>query len=116
MAKYNTRTDDIEKLDQSRQEVMSEEAARHREALLVNVYEQSKDVILERKRQQLTELLRRMFTEQDPIKQAKYRQRMDKIRQEVEDYVQSPSYKRNMAKKIEQAAGYDEALKYWERG
>lgn len=108
--KHNTREDDLNKLDQSRRNRKQEGSKEHIEALLVSVFEQTKDPILERLRQNLIDVLRQLEEqgENDALWQ-KYLEAMYRI----EVYTSSSTFKKNIAEKIERAVGKEEAERFW---
>jgi hypothetical protein len=84
-----TRKTDLELLDEARHKAQTEWGKTHREALLVAIYEASKDDWLEKMRMQLI----------DALKSGDLR-RMNDIRQKIQDYASTPSFRRKIAQKI----------------
>ena len=84
-----TRKTDLELLDEARRKAQTEWGKTHREALLVAIYEASKDWWLEKMRMQLI----------DALKLGDFR-KMDEIRRKIQDYTSTPSFRRRIAQKI----------------
>jgi hypothetical protein len=87
--KTKTREPDLELLDEARRKAKTELGKTHREALLVAIYEASKDDWLEKMRIQLI----------DALKYGDLR-KMDEIRRKIQDYASTPSFRRRIAQKI----------------
>jgi hypothetical protein len=84
-----TREPDLDLLDEARRGAQTEWGKTHREALLAAVYEASKDAWLEKMRMQLI----------DALKYGELK-RMDEIRQKIQAYASTPSFRKRIAQKI----------------
>jgi hypothetical protein len=99
-----TRSDDLEKLDASRSKAKQIETRMRREATLVAVYEMSKDAYLEGLRKKLIEALKKGDLAE-----------VDNIKNKVQAYASSPTYKANIAKKIARQVNEQEAERFYRR-
>lgn len=97
----NTRNNDLGVLEEARDQAQTERGKKHIQAILENVYEQSKDPVLESMRVQLEDAIKRG----DHIKMAK-------IRKKVQDYAKSPAYMKNILKKVKKSTDETEGKLY----
>jgi hypothetical protein len=94
----NTRTNDLGMLEDARDNMPSLEGRMHLQAILENVYEQSKDPFLEKMRIQLTDAMK----QNDHVK-------LNEIRTKIQGYAKSPTHIKNIAKKIHKATNRTES-------
>lgn len=96
---------DLEFLEEARDTIVKTEEQRDSvQAAMVNIYEQSKDPFIERKRRELEDALK--FQDFDKIKE---------IQAQVQKYSLSPGYVSNMAKKIKTQVNSTQADKFLRR-
>lgn len=100
----HTRKDDLDILDQSRRDAKTEEGKKHRDALLVAVYESLKDPHLEKMRIALI----------DALKYGNIN-KMNEIRKKIENYVRTPTFRKNIARKISQQVNENEAKLFYKK-
>lgn len=93
----NTRNNDLGVLEEARDQATSDNQKKHLQAILENVYEQSKDTFLEKMRVQL----------EDAIKRGDHME-MERIRKKVQDYARSPVYIKETLKKIKKSTDEQE--------
>lgn len=105
----NTRSIDLDILDQSRNITESEDARLHREALLDRIYQQSKDTTLEKMRMELTRWIQHglAYVPENGVPTLKQKQELataeiniTRLEKEIKAYVNSDTYKRSIAQKI----------------
>lgn len=110
MNKQNTRTHDLDRLDESRFTAQTEEGEIRRKATLENVYEQSKDPYLERMRRELTKWVRKGLscvpyndaipTLQQKMCMAEAEYHIQEIEKLIKKYASSDTFKKNIAQKV----------------
>lgn len=114
----NTRSLDLDYLDQKHSTRQTEEGKKRTKANLISAYLQSQDPILEKMRQSLIECVRRL---NDPDVQANeeshdmWYENYVKLTNLIEQYVSQPSVAGKIAKEVEKAAGFLEADRIFNR-
>ncbi len=114
----NTRSLDLDYLDQKHSTRQTEEGKKRTKANLISAYLQSQDPILEKMRQNLIECVRRL---NDPDVQANeeshdmWYENYVKLTNLIEQYVSQPSVAGKIAKEVEKAAGFLEADRIFNR-
>jgi hypothetical protein len=107
-----TRYHDLAFLETARDKTDSEKLKRKLDALLIDVYEQSKDGFLEKARVKLEGLIKRKLTTTDKFENAKIDAQVKKLRERVEAYAKSPAYINRQLKKINKVSSKEAEVKY----
>lgn len=114
----NTRTQDLQILDVSRESTETLEGKRHREALLSSVYEQSKDPHLEIMRQRLTALIIKGLaaapndlnlppTPRQKKIMAECEYEIEQMEKSIKQYTSSDTFKANLASKVAKVSEFE---------
>lgn len=112
-----TRDIDLADIEEYRDSAQTKEQRDQREALLLNVWYQSKDVVLEASRRELESLLKQYFNavEKDNLMQmSEYQLKIEKLRGKIQSYVSSDAYREKMAQMI-QKYSHSEAEKMYKK-
>lgn len=107
-----TRYHDLAFLETARDKVKSDKLKKRLNALLSDVYEQSKDAVLERARVQLVDLIKQKLLTDDEFKLAKIDQKIRKLRDKVQNYVRSPGFISKQLKTINKVSPKEAQIKH----
>lgn len=110
----NTRTNDLDRIDAASRSRNKEESVDRMKAILVNVYEQSKDPILEGLKIQLAQVINKLNTLDDPSKFDECYRKYWEIHDKVIAYTSTTSFRENIARKISQQVGRKQADRYFD--
>lgn len=105
-----TRDQDLDILDQSRIDAQTTEGKEHREALLIQVYEMSKDSYLEKMRGMLELMIEDLETFK--VGSMEYNRAfmgVEESKRRIKAYVNAPNYKKKIAEKIAKQVSTNEA-------